>query len=147
MIRLSRLADYAVVLMTHMNAAPSPVHNAVDVAAATGLPAPTVAKVLKRLLQSHRGAQGGYRLARAAPGISVADIVSAIDGPIALTHCSKPGKGVCDVELACPSRSGVNRINTAIRTALEAVSLAEISAPDAAVAAPRAPAFREGVPA
>ena len=152
MIRLSRLADYAVVLMTHMNAAPSPVHNAVDVAAATGLPAPTVAKVLKRLaqaglLQSHRGAQGGYRLARAAPGISVADIVSAIDGPIALTHCSKPGKGVCDVELACPSRSGVNRINTAIRTALEAVSLAEISAPDAAVVAPRAPAIREGVPA
>ncbi len=134
MIRLSRLADYAVVLMSHVAAAKTEVHNAVDIAAATGLPAPTVSKVLKALahrglLVSQRGARGGYALARGAHAITVADIVSAIDGPIALTHCLKSGAGACEVEQGCPSRSGLNRINTAIRSALEAVTLADVSTP------------------
>jgi FeS assembly SUF system regulator len=134
MIRLSRLADYAVVLMTHIAASKAEVHNAVEVAAATGLPPPTVAKVLKALahgglLQARRGARGGYVLSRPADTLTVAEIVSAIDGPIALTHCVKPGAGNCEVERACPSRSGLNRINTAIRTALEAVTLAELVPP------------------
>ena len=130
MIRLSRLADYAVVLMTHI-ATREGVHNAVEAAAATGVPGPTAAKVLKALTQgglltARRGAHGGYELARGADAINVAEIVSAIDGPIALTNCATPGAGACEVELACPSRSGLNRINTAIRTALEAVTLAEL---------------------
>ncbi len=130
MIRLSRMADYAVVLMTHI-AARGGVHNAVEAAAATGVPGPTAAKVLKTLsndglLTARRGAHGGYELARPAAAINVAQVVSAIDGPIALTYCVTPGAGTCEVEPACPSRSGLNRINTAIRTALEAVSLAEL---------------------
>jgi FeS assembly SUF system regulator len=138
MIRLSRLADYAVVLMTHMasghGADASGVHNALDMAAVTGLPAPTVAKVLailtrQGLLQSHRGAKGGYWLARGSGEISVADIVSALEGPIALTHCIKVGPGSCDVEPTCPSRYSLNRVNTAVRKALSEMSLAEIAAP------------------
>lgn len=132
MIRMSRLADYAVVLMTHMAGDPSPVHTAISVAGATGLPVPTVAKVLARLargglLESHRGAHGGYVLARAAGAISVAEIVAAVDGPIALTECSKAGPSGCEIEATCPSQSGLRRINHALQSALAAMSLAEVA--------------------
>ena len=153
MMRFSRLADYAVVVMTQLAADPGQFHNAVDTATATGLPAPTVSKIMATLarhglLTSHRGAKGGYALPRPAGDISVAEIVSALDGPIAITHCVKVGPNSCEVEQACSSRFSLGRINTAVRRALENISLAEIAAPAAVIArinahmAPPAPAPR-----
>jgi FeS assembly SUF system regulator len=131
-IRLSRLADYGVVLACQMAVKVDCCHNAFDLAAATGLPAPTVSKLLAALaragvLTSQRGAKGGYRLARAPEAISAADIVSAVDGPIALTVCIEHGAGACDVESLCPTRSGWRRINDAVRDAMKSVSLAELA--------------------
>jgi FeS assembly SUF system regulator len=141
MIRLSRLADYGVVLACHMAAKADRSHNAFDLASSTGLPAPTVSKLLAALaragiLVSHRGAKGGYRLARAPAQISAADIVGAVDGPIALTVCIEHGDGFCDVERLCPTRKGWRRINDAIRQAFEAVSLAELVLTPPAVVLP-----------
>jgi FeS assembly SUF system regulator len=132
MIRLSRLADYGMVLMSHFAQDPGAVHNAVDLAADTLLPMPTVSKLLGRfahsgLLISHRGAKGGYELAREPARITVADVIAAVDGPIALTQCID-GPGSCDVESLCPTRAGWHRINRALKEALEGVSLAEIGA-------------------
>ena len=132
MIRLSRLADYGVVLACQMAVKADRCHNAFDLAAATGLPAPTVSKLLAALaragvLVSQRGAKGGYRLARAPEAITAADIVSAVDGPIALTVCIEHGSGACDVESLCPTRSGWRRINDAVRDAMKSVSLAELA--------------------
>lgn len=132
MIRLSRLADYGVVLACQMAVKADCCHNAFDLAAATGLPAPTVSKLLAALaragvLVSQRGAKGGYRLARPPAAITAADIVSAVDGPIALTVCIEHGAGACDVESLCPTRSGWRRINDAVRDAMKSVSLAELA--------------------
>ena len=134
MMRLSRLADFAIVLMTHVAQHRDWVHKAADVAVATQLPAPTVAKVLARLcrdglLTSIRGVNGGYTLARPAAEISVGAIVNALDGPVALTQCIKLGPGGCEVEAVCPSRIGLHRINVAVHKALDDVSLAEIALP------------------
>lgn len=134
MIRLSRLADYGLVLMGRMAMQPATVHTAVGLAEDTQLPMPTVAKLLVRLTQSgllisHRGAKGGYELARAPSAIAVAEIVVAVDGPIALTQCLEHGPGNCDVEPICPTRRGWNRLNDAVKRALADVSLAELTQP------------------
>ena len=138
MMRLSRLADFAVVLMTHL-AQHHGVHTASGAAVATQLPAPTVAKLMARLcreglLTSTRGVKGGYQLARPAAEISVGAIVNALDGPVALTQCIKLGAARCEVEAVCPSRVGLHRINVAVHKALDDVSLADIATP--------APAFQ-----
>jgi Rrf2 family protein len=109
-------------------------HNAFDLAATTGLPAPTVSKLLAAMaragvLVSHRGAKGGYRLARPPESITAADIVCAVDGPIALTLCIEHGAGACDVESLCPTRRGWRRINDAVRLAMQSVSLSELAFP------------------
>jgi FeS assembly SUF system regulator len=134
MIRLSRLADYGLVLMGRMAAKPVTVHTAVGLSEETQLPMPTVAKLLVRLTQgglllSHRGARGGYQLARPPAEISVGDIVVAVDGPIALTQCLEHGAGPCDVEPICPTRRGWNRLNDAVKRAFSEVSLAELAQP------------------
>lgn len=130
MIKLSRLADYGVVLMTRMAEDTDGVHNALDMSVTTGLPTPTVSKVLATLarnglLVSVRGAKGGYRLGRTPQGISVADIIIAIDGPIALTQCLEHS-GDCNVESLCTSRRGWHLINAAVSQALEKVSLSDL---------------------
>ncbi len=134
MIRLSRLADYAVVLMSHIAANERNVYNTLGMAATTGLPVPTVSKVLSvlardGLLVSYRGAKGGYELARPAAAISVADIISSVDGPIALTECIEDAPGYCEYEGCCPARRNWQLINGAVRRALSEVSLADIAAP------------------
>lgn len=135
MLRLSRLADYGVMVMAHVAADPVGVHNASDAAQATGLPGPTVAKIMAKLaknglLASQRGARGGYRLAAGPEETTVAAIITALDGPIALTQCSDHQQpSACDRENLCVSRRGINRINTAIRSALEGVTLAELVRP------------------
>ena len=138
MMRLSRLADFAIVLMTHMAQSPGATHSAAEMAAATRLPGPAVAKVLARLcheglIDSARGVKGGYRLERPAAAISVDSIVSAVDGPVALTQCIPAREGTprnasrCEVETLCRSRVGLHAINRAVRKALEEVSLADIA--------------------
>jgi FeS assembly SUF system regulator len=133
-MRLSRLADFAVVLMTHVAQHQEQIHAAAEVALATQLPAPTVAKVLTRLcreglLSSVRGVKGGYRLARPSSTISVGRIVSVFDGPVALTQCLRSGLSRCELEAVCPSRVGLYRINAAVLKALDDVSLADIAGP------------------
>ncbi|MDZ5646185.1 SUF system Fe-S cluster assembly regulator [Nitrospirillum sp. BR 11828] len=134
MIRLSKLTDYAVVVMTAMMQGDGGPHTAVSLAERTGLPAPTVSKILKLLardglMASHRGAAGGYRLARAPDAINVAQIIAAIDGPIALTDCVEGAPGACGVESLCPRRGNWDRVNRAVRGALEGVSLADMARP------------------
>jgi len=131
MLRLSKLADYATVLMTAVASAPDRVHTGVELAERTHIPAPTVAKLLKtltrgNLLESLRGAHGGYRLARTAAHISMADIIGALEGPISVTACSSQDGG-CSIEHDCAARANWRLINLAIRRALEAVSLEQMA--------------------
>ncbi len=132
MIRLSKLADYGIVIMTHMARQPGRQHNAPEVAAQSHIPLPMASKILKSLaraglLQSHRGVKGGYGLARPAAAISVAEVISALDGPIAVTACIEDGPGGCEIEALCPARTNWHRINDAIRAALEGISMAEMA--------------------
>ena len=134
MIRLSRLADYAVLLMSHMAREPRKVHTAAVMAESTRLPVPTVSKILTTVaragvVESTRGRDGGYRLAFSPRDISVEQIISAVDGPIALTVCLEGHGASCELEGVCPSQPNWRRINDALQQALRGVSLAEISTP------------------
>ena len=135
MIRLSRLCDYGIVLMAQLAAraggAPS---NAREVAAEAHLPLPVVSKVLKMLarrglLVSHRGAKGGYSLARPPAEITAAEMIAALEGPIGLTECAAhPGQ--CVQEASCHVREPWQRINGVVRRALAEVTLADLVPPD-----------------
>ncbi|HET9628211.1 MAG TPA: SUF system Fe-S cluster assembly regulator [Novosphingobium sp.] len=134
-MRLSSMADYAVLTMSaaarHCGGARL---NAAQLAEETGLPAPTVAKLVSRLsaaglLKSVRGAHGGFKLARPAAAITLADIVEAVEGPIALTACVEMGKHDCTLESACTLRPHWPQVNAALRGALAGIALAELSAP------------------
>ena len=134
MIRLSRMADYGVVVMTYMAWHSAETLSAHQVAESTGLPEATAGKLLKLfaragLLVSHRGPLGGYALMASPEEISVARIVEAVEGPIALTLCVDDHPGRCDVESLCPMRGGWNQLTTALRDAFEGVSLAAMTAP------------------
>ncbi len=133
MLRLSNLADYGVVAMTAAAraAAGGRVVSASQLAALTSIPAPTVAKLLGQLsraglLYSQRGVAGGFSLARPAASISLADIVEAIDGPIALTHCGEPGDA-CGLAHHCAVKPHWAPVNRAVKAALADVSLAELA--------------------
>lgn len=134
MVRLSKLTDYAIVLLTKMASAPDAVHTARELTAWSQLPITTVSKVLKllasgALLTSIRGKNGGYALARPPSRISVASIVEVMEGPVELTECSSPSPGQCQLEHSCPVRGHWRRINSAVVRALEELSLAELAAP------------------
>lgn len=141
MIRMNKLTDYGIVLLTYLAREPiAPVHSARDLAAASRLPTPTVNKLLKKLSQagllvSHRGVNGGYALARHPEEISVAQAITALEGPIAITECSSHVIGLCSLEQVCPNRSGWQNISKAIRDTLEQLSLSDITVPH-----PRGPA-------
>jgi FeS assembly SUF system regulator len=131
-IRLSKLADYGIVMVTHMARHPERQQTAPEIAAESHLPLPMASKILKGLvhagvLVSHRGAKGGYGLARSAQAISVADVIVALEGPIALTTCIEHAPGECDIEALCPARANWQRINDAIRHALEGITMAEMT--------------------
>lgn len=133
MIRISRLTDYGIVLMTHMAAHADRVHNAAEVAADAHLPLPTVSKLLRflakeGLLDSHRGVKGGYGLARRAEDITVGSIIRALEGPIAITTCTNDARGECEHEEICPVRGHWHLINLAVRQALDSVTLADMAA-------------------
>jgi FeS assembly SUF system regulator len=134
MFRLSKLSDYAVVVLTRLDATPEgAVQTAPGIAAATALAEPTVAKVLKQLAQaglvaSTRGARGGYALSRPLHRISIADVIVAVEGPIALAACVDGAQHVCECEGRCQVRGRWDLVNGAIRTALSAITLADMVA-------------------
>ena len=132
-IRLSRMTDYAVVVMSQINQHPGSA-TAPELAQATGLPIPTVAKLLKQLaksglIESHRGVHGGYSMARDLEDINAMEIIEALDGPVALTACVEGAEDMCNVQSLCPMRGGWDKVNTAIRRALTEVTLAELCPP------------------
>ena len=135
MLRLSKLTDYAVVVMVRL-AEVSPgvspdVQTSPGIAAATGVPEPTVAKVLKTLaatglVTSQRGARGGYRLARPLHDIPVAEVIAAVDGPIALVACVDGSLTECESQGLCPVRGRWDPVNDAIERALSGITLADM---------------------
>jgi len=134
MVRLSRLADYGVLLMSHIARKSDHVCTGAALSETTHLPIPTVSKLLAKLaragfLESIRGRDGGYVLALEPGEITVEGIVTAVDGPIALTVCLESGEGACDLEGICPSQPNWRRINDALRQALSDVTLLDISTP------------------
>jgi FeS assembly SUF system regulator len=135
MIRLSKLTDYAVVVLVRL-AGGTEVQTSPGIAASTGIPEPTVAKVLKTLsagglVTSQRGARGGYRLVRPLESIPVSEVIAAIDGPIALAACVDGSPTECESQGLCPMRGRWDPVNDAIQRALSGITLAEMR--DAAI--------------
>jgi FeS assembly SUF system regulator len=133
MFRLSKLADYATVLMACLAEEVSAPVSAQALAERTRLEAPTVAKILKQLgqaglVQSTRGSNGGYRLARAPGEIAIAEIIAAIEGPLGMTECSIHD-GLCGRQHYCTVSSNLRKISAAVEGALRAVTLADMAAP------------------
>ncbi len=138
MLRVTKLTDYATVVLTALAARPDDVLSAAGLAEQAGLEAPTVSKVLKPLAQAglvegFRGVNGGYRLARAANTITLVEIVETMEGPLGMTECSLHA-GTCSIEASCGVRANWRRINDVVADALGAVTLADMLAP-----APRQP--------
>ncbi len=132
MIRLSRLSDYGIVILTRLAREPGRALPASTLAQSTAVSAAMTGKVLKLLaradlLTSQRGAHGGYALSRPPTTISVAEIIEALDGPIALTSCVDPTASECGIEQLCPARANWQRINRAIRDALDGITLADMA--------------------
>jgi FeS assembly SUF system regulator len=135
MLRVTKLTDYATVVLTVLASDPLAVLSASELAERAGLEAPTVAKVLKPLAQAglvdgFRGANGGYRLARDAAAISLVEIVEAMEGPLGMTECSVHA-GQCGIEDSCGVRANWRRINDVVSDALRDVSLAQMLLPPA----------------
>jgi FeS assembly SUF system regulator len=130
MLRIAKLTDYATVVLAALAERPGAHASAAELAALARLEPTTVSKVLKilaaaDLVESRRGAAGGYRLARAPEAISVADVIIAMEGPIGLTECQLH-VGLCHHEGHCGVRGNWQKIGTAIETALRNVSLADL---------------------
>ena len=131
MIKLNKLTDYAVVVLGQLARHSGKVETATEVAVSTGLPLPTVSKILKILssaliVTSHRGSGGGYLLERRADDVRVAEIIEAFEGPIALTACVDSAMENCSIEALCPMKGNWNTVNEAIRTALFNLTLADM---------------------
>jgi len=131
MLKMSRLTDYGTGVLAYLASTGDRPHSTSEVAELTGLPGATVSKVLKLLTRaglvtSHRGAQGGYVLSRPAADITAAEVIDALEGPVALTECSVED-GSCDLEALCLVGNAWQRINIAIRHALDEISLAELA--------------------
>lgn len=131
MLRISKLTDYATVLLASLAAAPELQRTAAELAAATHVAAPTVCKLLKqlqraRLVSSARGLRGGYRLARPAAEITAAQILDALEGPVALTACAST-QHHCDLESTCRVGTAWQRMSATIRRSLEEITLADLA--------------------
>jgi FeS assembly SUF system regulator len=132
---MTRQTDYGIVLLTCMAGRPAhPVYTARDLAGEAHLSLPMVSKILKLLarkglLISHRGVKGGYSLADQPDRISVDRIITALEGPVAMTTCSTEVPGRCAYEPWCPNRSNWQLINRAVRTALGQITLSEMAHP------------------
>jgi len=133
MIRLTKLSDYGLVVLTHFaNNRQRHVWNARDVAQEVNLPTPTVSKLLKSfarggLLKAHRGVHGGYSLAREPGNVTLPDIVEVLEGPVAITECQEGGESNCLLQRLCPLRPTWSDLNRTVRESLEKVTLAELA--------------------
>lgn len=132
-MRLSSLADYAIVMMSaiarHCGHARM---NAGQVAEETGIPLPTVQKLVSKLsaaglLRSVRGVGGGFQLARPAAAVSLAEIIEAIEGPIAMTACAEEGRHDCALEGTCKVQGHLGVVNQVVRGALSGVTLSSLA--------------------
>ena len=133
MLRLSKLTDYATVILSFMARDNTHVHAAIEIASVTGIALPTVSKILKllvnaKVLVSTRGAKGGYALAGAPEKITIAAVICALEGPIALTECSI-SQLACEQASGCEIRGNWSLINQTIHNALESVTLADMIKP------------------
>jgi len=132
MIRVAKLTDYGIALMTRLAQGPAGSVTARDLAEALGLPLPTVSKLLKllarqELLHSQRGAKGGYTLARPAEAITLAELVGALEGPVAVTECAADAGCTCGLEPICDVRDNWGWINRQVMNALEGVTLRQMA--------------------
>lgn len=132
MLRLSKITDYGVVILSSLAGRRDELLSAADLAAATGISEANVAKVLKaaargELVIGQRGTGGGYRLARPAAEITITDVIEAFEGPIALTACVDGGDGSCSVESFCAMRHNWDVVNQAVRDALKKVTLKDMA--------------------
>ncbi len=131
MLRMSKLTDYGLVLLTHMAQEGSPdVRTAHELAERSRVPLPTVSKILKELSKagivvSHRGRRGGYSLSRPPEQISVATVVEALEGPVALTECSA-ALGSCSLEPVCLAKGHWGPISRAIQRTLQRLPLSAL---------------------
>ena len=131
MLRISKLTDYGTVILAYMAAQQGRLLAAGEVAERTGIAPPTVSKLLKKLqrsglVASTRGSHGGYQLARPAAQVTAAQILDALDGPVAITECSGQHSS-CGIEASCKISHTWQRLNSAIRQALNDVTLAQLS--------------------
>lgn len=144
MFRLSKITDYGILLLAHMasrNAAASDsetgdLATARELAEQVDLPLPIVSKILKSLaregmIESHRGAKGGYRLRAEADRITVAEMISVLEGPVAMTECTASA-GLCLHESSCSVRQPWQKINKVVQDALGDITLADLARPGAA---------------
>jgi len=129
MLRITKITDYGFILLAYMAAQDQDsLHNAKDLSASIDIPLPTVSKVLKILtqggiLKSHQGSKGGYSLARLADEISAAEVIEAIEGPVALTDCSTADG--CDRN--CPVSPRWKQVNNAVIGALQGLTLSDMA--------------------
>lgn len=133
MLRVTKLTDYATVVLTVLAARPGQVLSAADLAEHAGLEQPTVSKLLKPLAQAGlveglRGARGGYRLSREAGEISLIEIVEAMEGPLAMTECSQD-HSQCGIAHQCGVRANWRLINDVVAEALRGVTLQQMLQP------------------
>lgn len=131
MLKLSKMTDYAVVILADMVRQDSALLSASQIAQSTNLSEATVSKILKLLtkhdiLSSTRGANGGYQLNKNPKEINMADVIAATDAPLALTDCVEGGSQCCDLAESCSVKGQWNPVNVAMRTALENVSLQQM---------------------
>jgi len=134
MLRLTKLTDYGILLLTHIAADDARLFASNDLSNATHIPSPTVSKVLQALLgagllESIRGAKGGYRLSRPAAEVSVREIIDCFEGHIALTECNMDD-GECEQLPFCATQNNWKRINEAVRDALDSISLKDMTEKD-----------------
>jgi FeS assembly SUF system regulator len=144
MLRMSKMTDYGIVLLTELARGEGVTRTARELAVRTNIPTPSVSKVLKGLLHagllvSQRGASGGYGLSRPAERIPLTEIIAALEGPVSLTECGAHGVhggpgGACELETVCRVRGHWGLINRTIQEALGRLTLADLRAP-----APRMP--------
>lgn len=143
MLRISKLTDYAFIVLCHMARGEAGVYAAPELASGTGIAVPTVSKILKTLVKasivrSARGAKGGYALVRSPEQTTVAEIIGALEGPIALTDCAS-NENDCHQAAGCGVRGNWAALNRAVYAALSAVTLADMLRPAQAMGEVRIP--------
>ena len=135
MIRLTRQADYGIVVMTHFaRLGEDETRTAREMSTEIHLSLPMVSKILKALargglLASHRGVNGGYSMDRCAEEISVADVITALEGPIGMTACTDDESTGCDIDAVCNVRGNWQLVNQVVRQALENITLEHMAGP------------------